>query len=500
VETVEELVDQLKNSTSEYARLKAVTALGSRRDTRAVAPLADYLKTCPPENRWRVIRALGKLGDARAVEHLLPFLGRKFIFSRGRATAALEKIAKNLNFAPFVKALKHDKHYIRRAAAKILDKNGWKPSNDRELARYLIAMGKWLELLAVGKEAVKPLIDTLDDEKKSIRINAVKTLGDIGDRSAVAPLIGRLNYEKQPVSDEIMQALDKTREAGITKPFVKALRHKNRFVRQAVANIFERYPMPAKKLEGNEEHPTRERAIKALKDQNANVRGNAAEALGKIGDLQALDPLIDALKDKNTAVRVKAAEALGTVGNSRAVKPLLKITLKGLFRKKLQKAAKNALEEISPRLIHDEVDFVCERCFLRYQAQTAAFLNIYTFRSAAVTCWSCPKCQSDSYYLIGVDKVILLLDHGFEDIYAREEAVLTVNWFKKEAPFDYDEIRIIDADDYEVEKLVMSLINDMDDQRRERLPEIPVYLSPGLKISQAKMNLLKDNFKSIVED
>jgi hypothetical protein len=34
----------------------------------------------------------------------------------------------------------------------------------------------------------------------------------------------------------------------------------------------------------------------------------------------------------------------------------------------------------------------------------------------------------------------------------------------------------------------------MDDRRRERLPDIPVYLSSALVLSPAKMNLLKDNF------
>jgi hypothetical protein len=88
-----------------------------------------------------------------------------------------------------------------------------------------------------------------------------------------------------------------------------------------------------------------------------------------------------------------------------------------------------------------------------------------------------------------------VLDHKFEESYVHKEDTLIVNWFKREELVDYDEILIKDANDYEVEKLVMQLRNDMDDQRRKRLPDTPVYLSPDLKLSRAKMNLLEDNFK-----
>jgi len=50
--------------------------------------------------------------------------------------------------------------------------------------------------------------------------------------------------------------------------------------------------------------------IKALKDEDKNVRGWAAELLGEIGDSRAVEPLIEALEDEDRDVREAAAKAL----------------------------------------------------------------------------------------------------------------------------------------------------------------------------------------------
>jgi HEAT repeat protein len=63
--------------------------------------------------------------------------------------------------------------------------------------------------------------------------------------------------------------------------------------------------------------------IAALKDEDGGIRFVAAEALGKIGDARAVEPLIVALKDENEPVRYFSAEALGKIRDPRAVRPLI---------------------------------------------------------------------------------------------------------------------------------------------------------------------------------
>ena len=61
----------------------------------------------------------------------------------------------------------------------------------------------------------------------------------------------------------------------------------------------------------------------ALQDSNLSVRSKAAEALGKIGSPEAVAGLIAGLHDSNLSVRSKAAEALGKIGSPEAVAGLI---------------------------------------------------------------------------------------------------------------------------------------------------------------------------------
>src|SRR5208282_3068775 len=49
-------------------------------------------------------------------------------------------------------------------------------------------------------------------------------------------------------------------------------------------------------------------------DDNEGTRWNAAEALGRLGDPRAVEPLIDTLWDDDARVRLKAVWALGMLG------------------------------------------------------------------------------------------------------------------------------------------------------------------------------------------
>ncbi len=65
--------------------------------------------------------------------------------------------------------------------------------------------------------------------------------------------------------------------------------------------------------------------IEKLLDDNEGTRWNAAEALGRLGDPRAVEPLIDTLWDDDARVRLKTAWALGMLGDFRALGPLQKL-------------------------------------------------------------------------------------------------------------------------------------------------------------------------------
>ena len=53
--------------------------------------------------------------------------------------------------------------------------------------------------------------------------------------------------------------------------------------------------------------------IFSLNDTEWQIRMEAAESLGELGDFRALAPLSRALKDENKNVRREAAEAIGEI-------------------------------------------------------------------------------------------------------------------------------------------------------------------------------------------
>lgn len=59
-------------------------------------------------------------------------------------------------------------------------------------------------------------------------------------------------------------------------------------------------------------------------DNDSYIRGAAAWALGKIGDLRAIDPLIRAFNDNDSYVQWSAAEALAEINESKTVELLIK--------------------------------------------------------------------------------------------------------------------------------------------------------------------------------
>lgn len=61
-------------------------------------------------------------------------------------------------------------------------------------------------------------------------------------------------------------------------------------------------------------------------DESAELRADAARALGELSASEAVDPLVAALTDDEVAVREAAAEALARLGDAHALLPLLRAT------------------------------------------------------------------------------------------------------------------------------------------------------------------------------
>ncbi len=303
--------------------------------------------------------------------------------------------------------------------------------------------------------SVEPLIKALGDRDGNIvnhwevRCRAAETLGQIGDARSVEPLIKALGDRDGKIVYAAAVALGKMRDARAVEPLIEALGGRDRFgeVEEALIKIGE---------------PALEYLINALANDNVWVRRNAAEILGKMGDARAVEPLIEALGDKDLWMRHRAAESLK------------KIT--------------SYLNPIKARVS----TVFCSECFCRFKRHKA---KISFFKS--ITYYACHRCHSTVHLIENVEKPIVVLDHSFKKPYIHNSTTLSVNWFKHKEPFDFDEIHIKDADDFEVEEMIIKLWNDTDANRRKRYRSMPVYIASNLKLAQATMNMLEDTFGQI---
>lgn len=220
----------------------------------------------------------------------------------------------------------------------------------KELISYLhkyhepeIQRGATLALGQMGPIAIEPLMAALGSSDRGT--NAADALAMIGDARIVAPLLasfddGKGSSSKYPSSQWDYQREDSPIKRALVKlgtaavdPLVTALKEGNNSVRFHAAEILGLIGDP--------------RAIPALtaalNDPDYEIREMITIALGQIGGPKAVEPLICALEDKGDQVKIAAerargfhgnriirgclvrkaaAEALGRIGDQRAIEPL----------------------------------------------------------------------------------------------------------------------------------------------------------------------------------
>jgi len=301
----------------EGVRRAAVEALGNIRDARAVDPLSATLTDKSEDMREAVVRALARMGSAQAAD-------------------------------PLAAALNDESPRVRRATADALHELGWQPGNNELGATYWIERGEWDRCTEMGVPAVGPLLVALkkqieeaarqqpggathlyaaeallkigapaaerlvaalnDDEEEGTCQAAALALGLIGDPRAVEPLVAALKEGNSVVRRAAAEALGQIGDPRAVVPLTAALGDKSEPVQKAAAQAL------ARNVDG---------LVTALAHQDSHIREEAAWALSQVAsrdNMQAVEPLIDFLgKASSFSSITSALEALGKIGDVRAV-------------------------------------------------------------------------------------------------------------------------------------------------------------------------------------
>lgn len=167
-------------------------------------------------------------------------------------------------------------------------------------------------LSRMGAFAIAPLVKALGTSEVQVRSFAVWALGEAGDSRAVEPLIALANDGSTRVRSRVIWAL-----ARICEPLEKDQDLRSAATVAMCAALDDEKPLvrqtAAESLARIAAISSVGRLITAMDDENTKVRENVAQALGRVKDARATTVLINALTDEHVWVRITAARALGEI-------------------------------------------------------------------------------------------------------------------------------------------------------------------------------------------
>ncbi len=341
-----------------FARVKAAEALGKSDDVRALDPLTAALR----DLEWRVsmaaVSALGELGDVRAVEPIVETLRRDDVIQGGIGRAinianavipALERLCEP-EFHALLAVLPEfvEEEFIGGVAASALGEM----HDPRTLDVLLFALHSSvfevggeasMALGKLGEIAIAPLIDVLREPPNNAHYHAQQALRAIG-KIAIPHLLDALQTAGSPQARALfLSTLGFYEDERLLDPLCAALSDPDEAVREVaafeladrgVSAALEQVLMTPQHIAGTNVSartlaqigaPVVEPLILAFSagDRPVFTRINAATALGEIGDMRALEPLIAARHDETPVIRLAATEALGHLKHPRSVEALV---------------------------------------------------------------------------------------------------------------------------------------------------------------------------------
>ena len=207
------LIEFLADTNSDKVRI-AIRVLGEMKEKSAVVPLINMLKSDDFRIRDGICTALGEIGDSLAVDYLIPALNDTANLVRKSSAFALGEIG-SAKAIPYLINLLSDEYYGTRFVA----------SNS---------------LVKFGNIATKQLISLLNAQDLNFRCLVIETLGKIKDKEALKPLLENLNNPDWAVRGFTVEALG---NLGVDKG-IKAIKdlektEKHPFVKRKIGEVLE---------------------------------------------------------------------------------------------------------------------------------------------------------------------------------------------------------------------------------------------------------------------
>jgi HEAT repeat protein len=364
-QAIEALAKALDNSDI-AVRCSTAKSLDKIGNSQAVETLTKALKHLDYSTTFHIPKTLGKIGNSLAVEALIKALdhsgsaGSDFldctlmcsaadVLGEIRNSQAVEALIKALNhstYAPHDSYLRAEfkcsiaEALVKSSSALVVEALNNTMEHPDDVVRISVAdaLGK------IGNpSAVEGLVKAIDDPNYQVQINAVKALiqsiehpnnvvkasaadalGEIGSPSTIAALIKAIDFSttefyevKWNIRRAAALALWQISDPQGVEILIQTLDDPDNIIRRSGVKLLGR-------LVNVDNQQGIVALIKALNDPDNIVKLSAAEALGEIGNLQAIEELVKALDDPDYHCQINAVEVLGKIGNLQAIEGLIK--------------------------------------------------------------------------------------------------------------------------------------------------------------------------------
>ena len=293
-ESLETLVSELVHE-EDWRRMRATAACISG-GPKAVDALIHALEVGSPALKMEAAAMLARVKDPRGGVPLVRLLGDADPPVRKAGATALEQMAGIADAAT--------------AHALVQGLQDFKDDEQQQVVRAL---------LGVVPNAIEPLSGLLKHPDPEARVTAAEILEHLLDPRSADALVDAM---ADPVLQDI--AVRTLKKLGAIRDRIEEAFNTLRDVEEMSMREEARMATVMQLLGIG--RPSVEILIEFLRDDDWVVREAAADLLGKIGDVRAVEPLIERLRqDKDTGVKEMAVKALGLIGDSRPVDLLVEL-------------------------------------------------------------------------------------------------------------------------------------------------------------------------------
>ena len=278
------------------------------------------------EEDWRRMRATSTCfkGGPKVVDGIIQAISDGNPGFQVEAIKMLARIRDPRAGIPLVRMINNENEHVSQAAISALEQMAgiFEEPTAAELIEYLkqgIHRDVVTSLIGVIPTSIGPLTAMLRDSDESMRLSAATILEQLLDPRSADALVDAM--ADPAIRDIVVQTLKKL---GAIRDRIDQVMDELRDVEESELREGARQEAVIKLHPIG--RPSVEILIEYLEDEDWVVREAAADVLGKIGDVRAVEPLMTRLrKDKDTGVKELATKSLGLLGDSRPVDLLIEM-------------------------------------------------------------------------------------------------------------------------------------------------------------------------------